>query len=231
MDTRGHIGRIVAVGGGKGGVGKSLISTNLAVSLASSGARVVMLDADLGAPNLHTMFGIMRPPRTVEDFLAGRSAALHEVAIPTSVPGLRLICGAEGALGSAQTTPEAKQRLFSELARLDADCLVIDVGAGVNLDLNIANRATVGFGAKYMYILDVGDISSVDWYGPGRASGFGLDGNFVIPLPKQLYLRGSLAYQKFSIEYDGVGQITEDEGVSTSSDSTVKGNLDVGIQF
>ena len=134
MDTRGHIGRIVAVGGGKGGVGKSLISTNLAVSLASSGARVVMLDADLGAPNLHTMFGIMRPPRTVEDFLAGRSAALHEVAIPTSVPGLRLICGAEGALGSAQTTPEAKQRLFSELARLDADCLVIDVGAGVNLD-------------------------------------------------------------------------------------------------
>ena len=129
-----RVGRIIAVGGGKGGVGKSLISTNLAVSLARSGARVVMLDADLGAPNLHTMFGIMRPPRTVEDFLAGRSASLQEVALATPVPGLRLICGAEGALGSGQTTPEAKQRLLSELARLDADCLVIDVGAGVNLD-------------------------------------------------------------------------------------------------
>ena len=134
MDTPGRVGRIVAVGGGKGGVGKSLISTNLAVTLARAGARVVMLDADLGAPNLHTMFGIMRPPRTVEDFLAGRSASLREVALPTPVQGLRLICGAEGALGSGQTTPEGKQRLLSELAHLDADCLVIDVGAGVNLD-------------------------------------------------------------------------------------------------
>lgn len=134
MDTPGRIGRIVAVGGGKGGVGKSLISTNLAVTLAKSGARVVMLDADLGAPNLHTMFGIMRPGRTVEDFLSGRSTSLEEVALPTPVAGLRLICGAEGALGSAHTTAEGKQRLLSQLGRLDADCLVIDVGAGVNLD-------------------------------------------------------------------------------------------------
>ena len=105
------------------------------------------------------------------------------------------------------------------------------LGAGVNVDLNIANRATVGFGAKYMYVLDVGDISSVDWYGPGRASGWGLNGNFVIPLPKQLYLQGALDYEHYSIEFDGVGQITEDEGVSTSSDSTVAGRLNVGIQF
>lgn len=134
MDTHGRIGRIVAVGGGKGGVGKSLISTNLAVTLARSGSRVVMLDADLGAPNLHTMFGIMRPPRTVEDFLSGRSTSLHDVVVPTQIPGLRLICGAEGALGSGRTTPEAKQRLLSELARLDADILIVDVGAGVNVD-------------------------------------------------------------------------------------------------
>ena len=81
----------MAVGGGKGGVGKSLVSTNLAVALARTGAKVVMLDADLGAPNLHTMFGIMRPQRTVEDFLAGRSATLDEVALATPIPGLRLI--------------------------------------------------------------------------------------------------------------------------------------------
>lgn len=134
MDRSGRVGRIVAVGGGKGGVGKSLISTNLAVSMARSGARVVMLDADLGAPNLHTMFGIMRPPRTVEDFLAGRSASLDEVALATPIAGLRLICGAEGALGSGRITPETKERLLEQLARLDADCLVIDVGAGVNID-------------------------------------------------------------------------------------------------
>jgi len=105
------------------------------------------------------------------------------------------------------------------------------IGGGAALDLTIAGRASVGFGAKYFYLLDVGDISSVDWYGPGRASGYGLDGNFVIPLPKQLYLRGNLGYTKYSIDFDGVGQITEDEGVVSSSDGTVQAQVDLGIEF
>ena len=74
------------------------------------------------------------------------------------------------------------------------------LGAGAHLDLAITSRATVGFGARYMYLLDVGDISSVDWYGPGRASGFGLDGNFVIPLPSNLYVRGALSYERYKID-------------------------------
>jgi len=134
MSNAARVGRIVAVGGGKGGVGKSLVSTNLAVALARAGAKVVMLDADLGAPNLHTMFGIMRPQRTVEDFLSGRNATLDEVALATPIPGLRLIAGAEGALGSAHPTFQSKQKLLGELARLPVDCLLIDVGAGVDLD-------------------------------------------------------------------------------------------------
>ncbi len=134
MDKPVRVGRILAVGGGKGGVGKSLVSTNLAVSLAKMGARVVMLDADLGSPNLHTMFGIMRPQRTVEDFLAGRSSTLEEIALATPVPRLRLICGAEGALGSASPSLQGKQKLLDQLGKLDADCLLIDVGAGVDLN-------------------------------------------------------------------------------------------------
>ena len=128
-----RVGRIIAVGGGKGGVGKSLVSTNLAVSIAKTGANVVMLDADLGAPNAHSLLGIYRPQRTVEDFLAGR-ASLQEVMLPTPIPRLRLICGAEGVLGSANPTFDAKQRLLSQLQRVQADCLVIDVGAGVSMD-------------------------------------------------------------------------------------------------
>jgi hypothetical protein len=105
------------------------------------------------------------------------------------------------------------------------------VGGAVHLDLTITERALVGFGAKYMYLLDVGDISSVDWYGPGRASGMGLDASFVIPLPQNLYVHGKLNYEKFRISYDGVGVITEEEGVSESNDATVNGSLDIGIQF
>jgi flagellar biosynthesis protein FlhG len=128
------VGRIIAVGGGKGGVGKSLVSTNLAVTMARMGARVVVLDADLGAPNLHSLFGIPRPDRTVDDFLAGRAGSLDDVALPTAVPGLRLICGAEGVLGAANPSFQTKQKLLSQLGRLSADCLLIDVGAGVDLN-------------------------------------------------------------------------------------------------
>jgi flagellar biosynthesis protein FlhG len=134
MDRPSRVGRTIAIGGGKGGVGKSLVSTNLAVSLARLGANVVMLDADLGAPNLHTMFGIMRPPRTVDDFLAGRIGALEDVAVQTPIKGLRIICGEGGALGSANPSFQSKERLLEQLARLDADCLIIDVGAGVDLN-------------------------------------------------------------------------------------------------
>jgi len=105
------------------------------------------------------------------------------------------------------------------------------VGGAVHLDLNIAERAQVGFGAKYMYMLDVGDISSTDWYGPGRASGIGLDASFIIPLPQNLFVHGAIAYDKFTISYDGVGVITEEEGVSESKDATVNGSVNVGIQF
>jgi hypothetical protein len=104
-------------------------------------------------------------------------------------------------------------------------------GLGAKLDLNIANKATVGFGGRYMYILDTGDVTSEDFFGPGRASGYGLDAEFTIPLPKDLFVRGALAYDKYNITYDGVGQITEDEGVSESNDSTVNGSVNVGIKF
>jgi flagellar biosynthesis protein FlhG len=144
MDKPSRVGRIIAIGGGKGGVGKSLVSTNLAVALARLGAKVVVLDADLGAPNLHTMFGIMRPPRTVENFLAGHCTSLEDIALPTPIPGLRLIAGAGGALGSANPSFQSKQKLLAQLGKLPADCLLIDVGAGVDLNtIDFFNAADI----------------------------------------------------------------------------------------
>src|SRR3989344_2793977 len=61
---------IWAIGGGKGGVGKSLISSSLAVSLARFGFRVIAIDLDLGAANLHTSLGIAPPATTLSDFFS-----------------------------------------------------------------------------------------------------------------------------------------------------------------
>lgn len=105
------------------------------------------------------------------------------------------------------------------------------LSAGAHLDLAITERASVGLGGKYLYVLDTGDLSSTEWYGPGQSSGFGIDGNFIIPLPANLYVRGELAYSRIKTSFDGVGVITEDEAVSEAVDSTVGGSLNVGIHF
>jgi hypothetical protein len=105
----------------------------------------------------------------------------------------------------------------------------LSIGGGV--DLSITERATVGFGAKYLYTLGTGDLSSVEWYGPGGSGGWNLDGNFSIPLPSNLYIKGELSYTRIKTTFDGVGQITEDEGVSEAVDSTVGANVKVGISF
>jgi hypothetical protein len=102
---------------------------------------------------------------------------------------------------------------------------------GGKVDLAITERSSVGFGAKWMYVLDTGDLSSVEWYGPGGSSGLALDGNFTVPLPANLFIKGELSYSRIKTTFDGVGVITEEEGVSEAVDSTVAANVKLGISF
>jgi len=105
------------------------------------------------------------------------------------------------------------------------------LGASVHLDLAITDHASVGFGARYFTVLDSGDLASIDWFGPVSASGLGLEGSFVIPLPENLYVRGELAYQRISLETSGGGVITDQEAVTGGTDSVVKGTVNLGIAF
>ena len=105
------------------------------------------------------------------------------------------------------------------------------LGASAHLDLQITERATVGFGARYFAVLDSGDLQSVDWFGPADARGLGLEASFQIPLPASLYVRGQLAYQRISLDLSGGGQIADDEGVLGGTDSTIMGNVNLGIAF
>lgn len=136
--------RIIAVGGGKGGVGKSVVACNLAVGFAKNGANTVLVDADLGAPNLHTLLGIDHPRRSLGDLLESSRTHLSDVLSDTMVPRLRLACGAAPILGVANPEFQKKQRLLREIARLEAEVLVVDIGAGVSYNvIDFFNAADV----------------------------------------------------------------------------------------
>lgn len=121
---------IWSVGGGKGGIGKSVTSANIGCALAKRGKSVILVDADLGGANLHTYFGIKYPQRTLEDFLKGRFQSLDEVAVETDLPGLRLISGGGEFLGVANPAFAQKQKLINNIKKLQADYIIADLGAG-----------------------------------------------------------------------------------------------------
>ena len=123
--------RIIAVGGGKGGVGKSVIASNLAVALAQGGKRVLVFDADLGAANQHTLFGIDRPGPGLYGYLARGLATLSDAIVQTGVPDVSLIPGSAGIPGCANIKHTQKRRMIRALTDLDYDAIIIDVGAGV----------------------------------------------------------------------------------------------------
>jgi flagellar biosynthesis protein FlhG len=122
--------RILAVGGGKGGVGKSLVSANLAAALAAQGRRCVVIDADLGGANLHTLLGISRPRYSLSHLLAGDVSSLADLLVQTSVPNLWLVSGNQALLEMANLGHRQKQRLIGQIGRLDVDDVVLDLGAG-----------------------------------------------------------------------------------------------------
>ncbi|MFA6472565.1 MAG: P-loop NTPase, partial [Candidatus Latescibacterota bacterium] len=79
--------------GGKGGTGKTAITANIGVALATMGYRVILVDADLGGANLHTILNIKHPEFTLSDFLSRRFNSLEDILLPTPSENLRLISG------------------------------------------------------------------------------------------------------------------------------------------
>lgn len=124
-----------AVGGGKGGVGKSVVAANLGVALAQQGFSVVVVDADLGGANLHTLFGIPHPAFSLSDFVLRRVSALAEVEVATSVEGLRLVSGARALLDMANPKYAHKERILRQVAELPADHVILDVGSGSSFNV------------------------------------------------------------------------------------------------
>lgn len=122
--------KIWAVGGGKGGVGKSLVTANLSICLALMGHKVISIDLDLGGANLHTCLGVSIPDKTLSDYLAKRVLNLEELITPTPIENLSIISGAQDDVGIANMKQMQKSKLLAKLWELDADYIILDLGAG-----------------------------------------------------------------------------------------------------
>jgi len=130
--------RIVAVGGAKGGTGKSLVAANLGIFLSTLGKQVTLIDAAFGSPNLHQFVGVPRPSRTLSDMLGNNSVPLDHVVVETGISGLGLVAGEGDPAWAANPKSAQINKLIARIRQLEGDYVVIDLGAGcsgVTLDL------------------------------------------------------------------------------------------------
>jgi flagellar biosynthesis protein FlhG len=127
--------QVWSIGGGKGGIGKSVVTAALGWHLARMGKRVVLVDADLGAANLHTCLGLPGPPVTLGDFMARRVERIEDVLVETGVPGLGLISGGSDFLTAANINYQQKVRVLHKIRALDVDVVLMDLGAGTSFNI------------------------------------------------------------------------------------------------
>jgi len=126
--------RIISVGGGKGGVGKSIVAGNLAVAMAQMGKRVVLADLDLGTANQHLLLGVDTPRPGISMLLDKTVEDVRDSLTETSIENLWLLAGTGATIGAANITYNEKVKILRRLRMLDADVVVIDVGAGVGFN-------------------------------------------------------------------------------------------------
>ncbi len=129
--TGNHPQKIIwTIGGGKGGSGKSFITTNIGICLSKLGVRVILIDADLGGANLHTFLGIQPPVVSLSDFIKKRVSHLQEAVIHTGIPNLQLLTGAQDLLNAADAKSVQKRKLLRSIKGLESDYILVDLGGG-----------------------------------------------------------------------------------------------------
>jgi flagellar biosynthesis protein FlhG len=140
MKAPGRIVRVVAVTSGKGGVGKTNVTANLAVALAHLGRRVMVLDADLGLGNLDVLLGLT-PKFSLADVLSGQRR-LREVLVP-GPGGITVLPAGSGFQNLTALSDHQIRELQSEMDELqeETDILLIDTGAGIGR--NVTSFATM----------------------------------------------------------------------------------------
>lgn len=135
VDEAPRTGKIIAIGGAKGGIGKSIIVANLSVLLASKGFRVTAVDLDLGGANLHLCLGNkVLLQNNINDFLRKRVDSLQDIAIKSEY-GPYLIGGDSAQLGAANIDFGRKLKLLRAVENLNSDFIILDLGGDTSYNI------------------------------------------------------------------------------------------------
>ncbi|UCF66690.1 MAG: MinD/ParA family protein [Acidobacteriota bacterium] len=122
--------RVVTLGSGRSGTGKTFVAANLGVALARRGLRTCLVDLDLSSADLHLLVGVFRPVRGLLDLLRGGAATLEEVMLPVGNSGLlHLIPGAGETVRGLDS--EEVNGLIEDIAALPVDIAIVDLTSGV----------------------------------------------------------------------------------------------------
>jgi flagellar biosynthesis protein FlhG len=156
IETPSNVPTLVAIGGGKGGVGKSFVAANLAAKLGERGFKVLLVDLDMGGANLHTYVGMAIPSRTLIDFVVYESLSFSEVIQRTPSLNVDLIAGGkdemwsfEGDTNATGTMNGLWKAILNCRNTHGYDFVLLDLGAGTH-------RYTVDFfAAAHMGIVTV----------------------------------------------------------------------------
>lgn len=137
--------RVIAVTSGKGGVGKSSVSINLAVQFTQMGKKVIILDADFGLANIEVMFGVIPKYNLSDLMVSGRE--ISEI-ITEGPEGIKFISGGSGIAKLVNLDKEQVKRLVNKMSELEnmADVIIIDTGAGISstvMEFLVASPETI----------------------------------------------------------------------------------------
>jgi MinD-like ATPase involved in chromosome partitioning or flagellar assembly len=123
--------RVLAITGGKGGIGKTSISVNLAIALSRTGSKVCLFDADTGLANINIMLGL-HPAYTLEHLFTGERS-IQDIVLE-GPEGVQIVPGASGFAQCVELDVGQQQRLVSSITALEPhhDYLIVDTAAGIS---------------------------------------------------------------------------------------------------
>jgi flagellar biosynthesis protein FlhG len=121
---------LLPVASGKGGVGKSALAVNLAILLARKQKKIILVDFDLGGANLHTLLGLKNNHAGLGNFIYKQTDSLKPLLQETGIENLQFIAGDCLYPGTPNLSAGTKAKIIKNLNSLDADYVILDLGAG-----------------------------------------------------------------------------------------------------